>query len=217
MDHGRLPWPAPHELETEQRSVYDAILNSRLVTQPPVFRLTDDTGRLEGPFNAMVLAPSVGGAIQSLGSAIRHNTTLTAREREIAILTVAATRQDAFEWYAHERLARAAGLDEQAAARLGEGFPPEDATPREEALHAACVALLRDRDLSDDLLEQLRNHLTVPECIELITLIGYYDLLDLSLRVWRTPLPSGESSPYGASVGGPATEANLGPDSPRST
>ena len=217
MDHGRLPWPAPYELEAEQHSVYDAILDSRLVTQPPVFRLTDDTGRLEGPFNAMVLAPSVGGAIQSLGSAIRHNTTLTAREREIAILTVAATRRDAFEWYAHERLARAAGLDEQAASRLGEGFPPDDATPREGAIQEACVALLRDRDLSDDLLEQLRSHLTVSECIELITLVGYYDLLDLSMRVLRTPLPSGESSPYGASVGRPAAEATPGPDSPHST
>lgn len=32
---------------------------------------------------------------------------------------------------------------------------------------------------------------------ELIALVGYYDLLALSLSVWRTPLPPGEESPFG--------------------
>jgi hypothetical protein len=31
---------------------------------------------------------------------------------------------------------------------------------------------------------------------ELVVLVGYYDLLALSLRVWRTPLPAGENSPF---------------------
>jgi hypothetical protein len=31
--------------------------------------------------------------------------------------------------------------------------------------------------------------------MELITLTGYYDLLALALRVWRTPLPDDEGQP----------------------
>jgi hypothetical protein len=33
-----------------------------------------------------------------------------------------------------------------------------------------------------------------------VVLVGYYDLLALSLRVFRTPLPAGEESPFGLEV-----------------
>jgi hypothetical protein len=32
--------------------------------------------------------------------------------------------------------------------------------------------------------------------MDLIALVGYYDLLALSLRVWRTPLPDGAEAPF---------------------
>ena len=57
-----------------------------------------------------MLQPRLGAALQALGSSVRYDTGLTDRCREIAILTVAAYWSSDFEWYAHEAVARAAGL-----------------------------------------------------------------------------------------------------------
>ena len=38
--------------------------------------LTDEGGRLEGPFNAMLFSPAVGHALQALGGALRYQGTL---------------------------------------------------------------------------------------------------------------------------------------------
>jgi alkylhydroperoxidase family enzyme len=106
----RIPKLAPSSLDAEQRSLYDAIAGGRRAQGPQLFRLTDEAGRLEGPFNAFLLQPRLGAALQALGSSVRYDTGLDDRCREIAILTVAAHWHSDFEWYAHEAVARAAGL-----------------------------------------------------------------------------------------------------------
>lgn len=67
--HGRLPWPTRADLDDGGQGVYDAIASGPRATGPQHFRLTDDAGRLEGPFNALLLAPRVGQAVQELGAA----------------------------------------------------------------------------------------------------------------------------------------------------
>src|SRR4029077_131361 len=106
----RLPKFEPPALDAEQRSLYDAIAGGRRAQGPQLFRLADADGRLEGPFNAFLLQPRLGAALQALGSSVRYDTGLDDRCREIAILTVAAHWHSDFEWYAHEAVARAAGL-----------------------------------------------------------------------------------------------------------
>jgi 4-carboxymuconolactone decarboxylase len=100
----------PSALDAEQRSLYDAIAGGRRAQGPQLFRLADAEGRLEGPFNAFLLQPRLGSALQALGASVRYDTGLDDRCREIAILVVAAHWRSDFEWYAHEAVGRAAGL-----------------------------------------------------------------------------------------------------------
>jgi 4-carboxymuconolactone decarboxylase len=102
----------PSALDAEQRSLYDAIAGGRRAQGPQLFRLADADGRLEGPFNAFLLQPRLGSALQALGASVRYDTGLDDRCREIAILVVAAHWRSDFEWYAHEAVGRAAGLDD---------------------------------------------------------------------------------------------------------
>lgn len=194
--HGRLPWLDPSELDEAQRAVYDAICGGPRAQGPQPFRLIDAQGRLEGPFNAMVTLPGLGAWLQGLGSAIRYGTSLSDRVREAAILLVASHHRSAFEWYAHERIGRAQGLtDEELAALSGGQIPPTF----DEAEHAAAevvVRLLSNRDLDDDEFASASVWLDTSALMELVVLVGYYQLLALQLAVWRTPLPDGASSPY---------------------
>ncbi|HEV8022409.1 MAG TPA: carboxymuconolactone decarboxylase family protein [Candidatus Lustribacter sp.] len=194
--HGRLPWFAPQDLDTDARSLYDSIVGGPRTQGPRAFPLTDEAGRLNGPFNAMLLSPEVGTALQELGAAIRYRSTLSNRAREIAILEVSVLRRCSFEWYAHVRVGEQAGLTpaEIAALRDGVHAPTLDAT--EELIRKLVRTLVQERDLDDATFATASKQLGDRVLMELIALVGYYELLALSLRIWRTPLPAGADSPF---------------------
>jgi alkylhydroperoxidase family enzyme len=194
--HGRLPWPTPAELDEPRRAVYDAIAGGPRATGPQAFRLTDDEGRLEGPFNAMLVSPGVGLALQELGAAVRYRTSFTDRAREIAILALAALRRSDFEWYAHERVGRRAGLSDEELSALLAGTEPSSFSHHESVLLQTTRLLAGPGDLDDEAFTAAETALGREQLAELVVLVGYYDLLALSLRTWRTPLPAGEASPF---------------------
>jgi len=196
LDHGRLPWPAPEELDPRARAVYEAITGGPRASGPPLFRVATDDGRLEGPFNAMLTAPGVGLALQELGARIRYGTTLSDRVREIAILVVAAHHRSDYEWYAHEAVGRAVGLSETEISALRRQDIPSSFDPAETTTVALVRSLLNDRSVDDSTMTRALAALGIEGTSETVMLVGYYQLLDLLIRAWEAPLPSGVASPF---------------------
>jgi 4-carboxymuconolactone decarboxylase len=184
----RIPKLAPAALDDEQRALYDAITGGRRAQGPQLFRLADPEGRLEGPFNAFLLQPRLGSALQALGSSVRYDTELGERCREIAILVVAAHWRSDFEWYAHEAVARSVGLTDAELAAIRDGRYPELAG-REAVVARTAAALLARGDLADDEYREAVEHLGPAGLFELLTLVGYYATLALQLRVFRVTAP----------------------------
>lgn len=191
MQHGRLPWFAPDDLDAQQRALYDDIAGGPRAAGRQAFPLTDEAGRLHGPFNALLVSPDVGGAVQALGSAIRYRSSLSARAREIAILELSVRRTCEFEWYAHVRVGRAAGLTDDELRTLQTGQPAPTLDASETLVRELVSVLLVARDLDDATYARAVTILGERTLMDLVALVGYYDLLALSLHVWRTPLPSG--------------------------
>ncbi|MEV6643758.1 carboxymuconolactone decarboxylase family protein [Amycolatopsis sp. NPDC051371] len=183
----RLPRLSPAGLDDDQRALYDAIAGGPRAGGP--FPLTDAAGVLTGPFNAMLFAPSTGQALQGLGAAVRYETALGDRARELAILAVTARWDCAFERYAHEPAARAAGATEAQLTAVGALTLPDGLSTVEAAVLRFVLALLRDEDVDDvtytDVLPTIGNRVAV----ELTTLVGYYATLALQLRVFRVTVP----------------------------
>ncbi|SDG60529.1 carboxymuconolactone decarboxylase family protein [Microbacterium pygmaeum] len=176
------PMP-PADLDAEQRALYDAITGGPRASGPQHFALTSDDGALRGPFDAFLLSPAVGGALQGLGAAIRYRTHLTDRQRELAILLVAADQDSAFERESHEAIARAIGFSEaelEAIRVLDVSAFAED----DLAVGSTVVALL-DGDLDDARWAAASDSLGAAVVFELTTLVGYYRTLALQLRVFR--------------------------------
>ena len=180
----------PDQLDDEQRAVYDAITGGPRAAGPRYFPLTDPQGRLHGPFDAMLRSPRVGGALQDLGSALRYGTALPARLREILILAVAAAEDSPFERFAHEAVGRGVGLSDEELAAIRDGTGLTGDPVEALALHAA-RSLLEDGDLDDRTYADLLESLGERGVFELTTLVGYYRLLALQLRVFRVPVPEG--------------------------
>jgi 4-carboxymuconolactone decarboxylase len=189
--HGRLPWPTPGDLDAPARALHDRITGGPRARGPQLFPLQDPDGRLHGPFNAMLQAPALGVPLADLGAALRYGTGLDDRAREIAILAVAAARRSDFEWYAHAAVGRHVGLTDAELDALARMEAPPSLSASEELVHRTAHRLLVERDLDDAAHDEAIAVLGRSGLMELIVLVGYYDLLALSMRVWRTPLPTG--------------------------
>ncbi|WP_433360515.1 carboxymuconolactone decarboxylase family protein [Actinoplanes sp. CA-142083] len=183
----RLPGLRPGDLSPAQLSVYEAIAGGPRANGP--FALVDENGALHGPFNAMLLQPELGAALQALGGAIRYRTALDARAREIATLTVARAWDSAFERHAHEAVARSIGMSEAEVTALRTGEASVFTDPRERLIFDLSTALAARQDLTDDEYAAAVGVLGQPAVFELTTLVGYYATLALQLRVFRVQVP----------------------------
>ncbi len=202
---GRLPVLRPGDLDDAQQELYRAIAHGPRAQGPQAFRLVDDDGGLAGPFNAFLLQPALGAALQEVGAAVRYRTGLTDRCREIAILVVAAHWDSAFEQHAHEAIGRRAGLTEAELAAIRAGTAPDTLADGTERMVARTAQLLvADGDLDDDAYAAAvadlggsglggsrlgGSGLGEARLFELLTLVGYYATLALQLRVFRVPAP----------------------------
>jgi 4-carboxymuconolactone decarboxylase len=189
----RLAKLAVAALDADQRAVYDAITSGPRAQGPQLFQLRDGQGRLEGPFNAFLTRPRLGAALQALGAAVRYQGELSDRAREIAVLVVARHWDSAFERYAHEPIARTAGLTAEELRGLRTG--QFDVLPPDEALVAEVTAeLAATGDLTEPAYKAAVEALGAGGVFELTTLTGYYATLALQLRVFRVPLPGDDVS-----------------------
>lgn len=110
---------------------------------------------------------------------------LPRRESELVILRVAHRRGSRYEWAHHALLSRRAGVTDDELARLARDEVGDGWSPREAALITVADELLRERDLSDETWTLLRTHLDDREAIELLLLVGHYDMLATTLGTLR--------------------------------
>lgn len=142
-------------------------------TEPPAIFTT--LGRTKGLFTGWL---HFAGRLMPFGSLAR-------RESEMVILTVATERRCAYEREHHRLLGRRAGLS---AAEI-DGLLADEAvgslTPRERTLRESARILVRDKDLDDEQWATLRAVTTEREAIELLLLVGHYDMLATTLMTLR--------------------------------
>lgn len=189
----RLPLLDPGTLDPAQAELRSRIADGPRAADQRRSPIADAQGRLLGPFNAMLFNPQLGDPLQGLGAALRYRTSLSDRQRELGILLIAATLESGFEWFAHEPLARAAGVsDEVIAALAARAEPP--ALEREDAVvYRSVAALLEEGDLDDERYRDLHSLFGDVGCVELVVLVGYYRMLAMLLQTFRVPVPEGGS------------------------
>jgi 4-carboxymuconolactone decarboxylase len=180
--YGRAPWPSPDELDEAQLSYY------RALTASPRRRdeLMDAEGRLIGPFNARLLDPCVGTAIQAVGAALRFHCALSTRERELVILSVAHAEGSEYEWSAHVVEARKAGLTdpEIEAVRKGRSTTWQ---PSEVVCVELANELITTDDVNDESFARAEATIGATKIFDVVSIVGHYRHTALALRVWRVP------------------------------
>lgn len=192
----RILPPLPEEMSAEQRAMYDDIVNGPR-SQGRRSPFINDEGRLQGPFGMWNVAPNVGDAVQNVGVAVRYNTSLSDRLREIGILAVGAAFQANYEWYAHAPLAVKAGVAEAQLATLKAGDMPDGLGEDEQLAVRLARELVFDRTATPATMEAVISCLGEPASVELVVLIGYYSLLCMTLNAFDVDVPAGTEKPFG--------------------
>jgi 4-carboxymuconolactone decarboxylase len=194
----RLPQLDLASLSAEQRALYDEIVGARGGDSLRSRNVTDAEGRIQGPFNHMLLAPTVGAPLQRLGGVLRFRGTLPDRARELVILVVAQAWASEFEWFAHARIGGEVGLTDAEIDAVRAGRVPPLADPAERAAAGMARALVDRGDLTDDEHAAAGAALDPAAIVEVTTLVGYYAMLALQMRVFRVALPDGAEPAFGS-------------------
>ncbi|MGH3304178.1 MAG: carboxymuconolactone decarboxylase family protein [Streptosporangiaceae bacterium] len=181
----RLPELRRDDLTATGQAVWDLIVRTR------GSHVVTDTGGLIGPFNAFVYAPDVGGPLASLGAALRFESSIERRLTEVAIVTVASHWRAEFEWLAHARLAREAGVPDVVVDAIGRGEDPLFTAADERVVHTAARELVTTGRLADTSYAAARDLLGDTGTMELVALCGYYSLISFVLNAFGVPLPAG--------------------------
>ena len=111
--------------------------------------------------------------------------TLPRRETELVILRVAHLRACEYELSHHVALGRRAGVTADDLQRVFVGPAAAGWSPREGALLAAVDELHSDGDVADATWDALRGHLDDRGLIELVFLVGHYEMLATALITLR--------------------------------
>jgi 4-carboxymuconolactone decarboxylase len=178
----RFPKLALEEMTPEQREV------AAIISAGP-------RGEVRGPFIALIHNAGLAGAIQQLGEHLRFKSKLPARTLELAVLITARRWTCQHEWYAHEQLARKAGLEAHIIEAIAGGKEPENLSDDDEAVVQFCREAHDTGRVSDEPFNAVVQRYGRDGALELIALSGYYSLMAMVLNTAGMALPNNAPPP----------------------
>ena len=147
------------------------------------------------PYRAYIRNPDLAPKLSNLSDYLRWNTSLPPRLSEMAILITARHWTAQYEWSAHYPLAMKGGLDPKIADAIAKGTRPDGMKDDEAALYDLGIALYRDRKVSDAIYKAALEKFGERGIMDIIGIIGYYDLVSMTLITMQAEAPNDSVPP----------------------
>lgn len=183
----RLRIIPPEQFSPDQQRVFDGITNGR---RGSITDLTDSSGGLVGPFNAMLVSPQLGGHLVMLGETLRFDSSLDKRLVELATITVAAHWKSNFEWWIHSKLAESAGVPTDCIESIRIGNVPPLVKPHDIAVYRFTNEMLKRGHVDNETYGVALEAVGEVGLVELVALLGYYCIISFILNAFRVEIPS---------------------------
>ena len=193
----RIPYILIENFDEDQKAFFKNLTQGKRAGGSGVDRFLTPEKGVKGPFNAWLYRPKLGDTGQRLGEMLRYEGVLPPQSRELAILVVAAEWEAEYEWWAHEKIGKAVGLEEGIIASIKEGKKPLFKDSDQAVVYDFTRELIKTRDVSDSMYHRAIEALGEAVVVELVILIGYYTLISMTMNVFRVPLPEGDETPIG--------------------
>ena len=174
----RLSELDPAALTPAQKRVYDIIA-------------AGPRGGVPGPLAIWLYRPDLAERAQALGQYCRYDSSLPPRLSELTILLTARHWTADYEWWAHEKHARAAGLADAVIEAVRRGQKPAYGQDDEDVVHDIVTTLYRERRLPDALYERGIKLLGEGGMVDLVGVLGYYALIAMTINTFDVRPPDG--------------------------
>ena len=144
-----------------------------------------------GPFNVLLRSPEMGDLAQEFGAQMRFHSSLPRKLNEMAIIITARHWTAQYEWNAHRTAAAQAGLKEPIIQAIAAGKRPESLDADETVIYNFATELLKTHEVGDATFKAVKDKFGEKGVVDLIGVMGYYQLVSMLLNVDRYPLPAG--------------------------
>jgi 4-carboxymuconolactone decarboxylase len=132
-----------------------------------------------------LLHPALAKAFFTFNGHHFYASTLSARPREIAIMRIGWLCRSEYEYLAHVDLGKQAGLSDDEIEWVRQGPTATGWAPADAALMQAVDELFRDQCIGDAAFDALIQHFEHRQIMDLIGVVGCYQLLAMFLRTYR--------------------------------
>lgn len=150
---------------------------------------------LGGPYNALLRSPDMARRAFDLLEYLRFKTSVDKRLNEFAILIQARIANAQYEWWAHETIARRAGLADAVMADLRACRRPGAMRQDERLVYDYCVQLTLNHRVSDALWQKAITAMGEQAVIDLTVLSGTYVMVAMLLNATQVEIPGGGALP----------------------
>ncbi len=172
----------PTALDTDQKRIWQEIASG-------------PRGSVPAPLQIWLRSPILAENAQRLGAFCRYGTALEPRLSELAILLTARHWTAHYEWYAHEKFARKAGIDDAVIAAIAARRTPVFSRDDEQTIYDFCQAYYRNHRVDDATFARAMAQFGERGVVDLVGIMGYYALISTTLNVFEVPVPEGAKLP----------------------
>jgi len=163
------------KMTPEQRDAYKAMVDG-------------PRGRLPGPYKVWVHNPKLLRAASPLGEHFTpKQSSLSEREREIAVIVITHKWRSAYPGAAHEKRGKEVGLPAATVEAMVAGMPVSFPDEREQTVYEVALSLANDRLVSQGLYERAVKTLGHESITDIIVLMGYYTAVSFTMNFYAVP------------------------------
>ena len=173
----RLPNLAREDLKPEEQKYVDEIVATR--------------SGIRGPFGVLLHSPDVAARVAATGAYVRFEGDIPNALREVVILVTAREIKNQYEFTAHARLAREAGVSEDTIQTIIQGKAPDALSGDEQLLARYTQELVRDHEVPDATYDAVKDRFGVQGTVDITVLIGHYVLVGFVLSAFQVDLLPG--------------------------
>jgi 4-carboxymuconolactone decarboxylase len=155
------------------------------------FLVDGPRGRLPGPYKVWVHNPKLVHAAAPLGQHFTPGqSSLSEREREIAVLVMTSRWHSAYPTAAHEKRGKEVDLPTAAVEAIIAGLPTSFPDAREQVTYEVAMALVGGRLVPQGLYDRAVTVLGHETVTDVIVLMGYYTAVALTMNFYAVPAGS---------------------------
>ncbi|MEE8464889.1 MAG: carboxymuconolactone decarboxylase family protein [Dehalococcoidia bacterium] len=159
----RLPAVTREQLDPEDHQYFDAIVGTR--------------GSIRGPYGVLLHSPKLAARVADTGAFVRFDFSIPEALKETVIIATAKEMHSQYEFSAHARLARNAGVSDETIKAIATGTAPSGLEGDEALLVGYVHELLRDHKVKDATYKALVDRFGEQDTLHLAVLVGHYLLV----------------------------------------